>query len=56
MLIGATFLAAAAIEASLSPLAGRLADRRGELVPVRVSLAAAVWSACLRPSRRPGRC
>lgn len=42
LLIGATFLAASAIEAGLSPLAGRLSDRRGELVPVRLSLAAAV--------------
>jgi MFS family permease len=53
LLIGATFLAASAIEASLSPLAGRLADRRGELVPVRVSLAAAVLVSLLAPVVAP---
>ena len=42
LLIGATFLASAGIEAVLSPLAGRLADRRGAIVPIRLSLAAAV--------------
>ena len=31
--IGGTFLAAAAIESGISPLAGRLSDRRGALVP-----------------------
>src|SRR5260370_15946302 len=36
-IIGATFLASAAIEASLAPLTGRLADRRGPLVPGRGS-------------------
>ena len=40
--IGATFLAAAAIEAGISPLAGRLSDRRGALLPIRLALAAAV--------------
>jgi MFS family permease len=40
--IGATFLAAAALEAGISPLAGRLADRRGALLPIRLALAAAV--------------
>ncbi len=39
--IGATFLAAAAIEAGISPLAGRLSDRRGALLPIRLALAAA---------------
>src|SRR5580692_9032488 len=34
VIIGVTFLASAAIETALSPLAGRLSDRRGELVPV----------------------
>ena len=42
LVIGGTFLAASAIEATLSPLAGRLADRRGPVLPVRLSLAAAV--------------
>ena len=39
--IGATFLASAAIEAGISPLAGRLSDRRGALLPIRLALAAA---------------
>jgi MFS family permease len=39
--IGATFLTAAAIEAGISPLAGRLSDRRGALLPIRLALAAA---------------
>jgi MFS family permease len=53
LLIGATFLAAAAIEASLSPLAGRLADRHGALVPVRMSLSAAVVASLLAPRVAP---
>lgn len=50
LLIAATFLAAAAVEAVLAPLAGRLADRRGALVPVRISLAAAVAVCLLAPT------
>jgi MFS family permease len=38
--IGATFLAAAAVEAALSPAVGSLSDRRGRLVPLRAGLAA----------------
>jgi len=53
LLIGATFLASAAIEAGLSPLAGRLSDRRGELVPIRISLAAAVVVSLLAPALAP---
>ena len=53
LLIGATFLASAAIESGLSPLAGRLSDRRGELVPVRLSLAAAVVLSLLAPVAEP---
>ncbi|MGO8883130.1 MAG: MFS transporter, partial [Streptosporangiaceae bacterium] len=53
LIIGATFLASAAIEASLSPLAGRLSDRRGALVPVRLSLAAAVVVSLLAPVLTP---
>jgi MFS family permease len=53
VLIGATFLASAAIESGLSPLAGRLSDRRGELVPVRLSLAAAVVVSLLAPVVAP---
>jgi predicted MFS family arabinose efflux permease len=53
VLIGATFLASAAIEASLSPLAGRLSDRRGVLVPARVSLVVAVGVSLLAPVLQP---
>ena len=53
VLIGATFLASAAIEAGLSPMAGRLSDRRGELVPVRLSLAAGVVVSLLAPVLAP---
>jgi MFS family permease len=48
-LIGGTFLAAAAIESGISPLAGRLSDRRGALLPVRIALAAAVVVSLLTP-------
>jgi MFS family permease len=45
--IGATFLAGAAIEAMLSPVLGRLSDRRGRLLPLRFGLAGAtVLLAC----------
>jgi MFS family permease len=37
--IGAVWLTAAALETVASPLVGRLIDRRGRLLPVRVSLA-----------------
>ena len=53
IVIGATFLAEAAIEAVLSPLAGRLSDRRDPLVPVRVSLAVGVAVSLLAPVLRP---
>jgi predicted MFS family arabinose efflux permease len=53
VIIGATFLASAAIETGLSPLAGRLSDRRGELVPTRLSLAAAVVVSLLAPVLAP---
>ena len=52
-IIGATFLASAAIEASLAPLTGRLSDRRGPLVPVRISLTAAVVVSLLAPVLAP---
>jgi predicted MFS family arabinose efflux permease len=52
-LIGLTFLLAAGIESGLSPLTGRLADRRGPLVSVRVSLAAAVVVSLLAPVLTP---
>jgi len=53
LVIGATFLASAAIETGLSPMAGRLSDRRGELVPVRLSLTAAVVVSLLAPVLAP---
>jgi MFS family permease len=53
IVIGATFLAAAAIESALSPLAGRLSDRRGALVPIQLSLAAAVVVSLLAPLLAP---
>jgi MFS family permease len=52
-LIGLTFLASAAVEAGLAPLSGRVADRRGPLVPVRISLAAAVAVSLLAPALAP---
>jgi MFS family permease len=52
-LIGATFLAAAAIEASLAPVAGRLSDRRGPFVPVRITLIVAVAISLLAPVLAP---
>jgi MFS family permease len=51
--IGVTFLASAAIEAGLSPLAGRLSDRRSALVPVQLSLAATVAVSLLAPTVAP---
>jgi len=47
--IGAAFLAAAAIEAVLSPFLGRYSDRRGRLLPLRVGLVAATLSAVALP-------
>ena len=38
--IGATYLVAAALEAVLSPIVGRISDRRGRLVPIRFGLVA----------------
>ena len=53
IVIGAAFLGAAAIEASLTPLAGRLSDRRGALLPVRISLAGSVAVSLLAPLVAP---
>jgi MFS family permease len=47
--IGAVFLVAAAVEALVSPIAGRLSDRRGRLAPIRAGLAAATVTAVLLP-------
>ena len=50
LLIAGTFLASSAIEGSLSPLAGRQADRRGTIVPVTISLVAAIAVSLLAPT------
>jgi MFS family permease len=52
-LIGATFLLSAALESGLAPLSGRLSDRRSPLVPVRISLAAAIVVSLLAPVVAP---
>jgi MFS family permease len=39
--IGATFLVAAAVEAAMSPAVGRLSDRRGRMLPLRIGLGVA---------------
>jgi len=52
--IGGVWLVGAALETALSPLAGRMIDRRGILVPVQASLAAsAVLSVVLALTPRP---
>ncbi len=50
LIIAGTFLASAGVEAALSPLAGRVADRRGAIVPIRCSLAGAVAISLLAPT------
>ena len=47
--MGAIFLVAAAVEAVISPLTGRLSDRRGRLAPIRVGLGGLVVMAMLLP-------
>jgi MFS family permease len=47
--IGAVFLVSAGIEAILNPLAGRLSDLRGRLLPIRIGLAASAVMAALLP-------
>jgi MFS family permease len=51
--IGAAFLGAAALESGLSPLAGRLSDSREPLMPVRLSLTAAIAVSLLAALARP---
>jgi MFS family permease len=53
VVISAAFLGAAGLEAGLSPLVGRLSDRRGSLAPVRVSLLAAIGVSVLIPLLAP---
>jgi MFS family permease len=50
LVIAATFLAAAGVEAALAPVAGRAADRRGAIVPIRCSLTGAVAVSLLAPT------
>jgi len=50
LVIAATFLASAGVEAALSPVAGRAADRRGALLPIRCSLVGAAAVALLAPT------
>lgn len=40
--IGAVFLAAGLVETAVNPLLGRVSDRRGRLLPIRVALTASV--------------
>jgi MFS family permease len=47
--VGAVFFAAAAVEAVVSPVAGRLSDRHGRLTPIRAGLAASIVAALLVP-------
>jgi MFS family permease len=47
--IGAVFLAAAALEAGVSPPAGRLADARGHRFPLAIALAASAAGAVILP-------
>jgi MFS family permease len=47
--IGAVFLITAAAEAVISPIAGRLSDRRGRYVPIRAGLIGALVMAVLLP-------
>ncbi len=50
LVIAGTFLASAGVEAALAPVAGRAADRRGAIVPIRCSLTAAVAISLLAPT------
>ena len=50
LLIAGTFLASAGLEAILSPVAGRAADRRGAIVPISCSLVGAVAISLLAPT------
>ena len=47
--IGAVFLVAAAVEAVISPIAGRFSDRAGRLAPIRLGLVAAAVMAVILP-------
>ncbi|MGH9303970.1 MAG: MFS transporter [Acidimicrobiales bacterium] len=49
VVIGAAFLGAAALEAGLAPLAGRLADLRGRALPAQLCVASAIVVSVLLP-------
>lgn len=53
VVIAGAFLGSAALEAVLSPLVGRYADKRGRLAPIRLSLLGAVVVTVLLPTLRP---
>jgi MFS family permease len=53
LVIAGTFLASAGVEAALSPVAGRAADRLGAIVPIRCSLAGTVAISLLAPTLAP---
>lgn len=53
LVISLTFLASAAVEAVLAFLSGRLFDRRGAKLPVRIGLSVAVAVSLLAPILRP---
>jgi MFS family permease len=48
--IGAIFLAAAAVEGVITPLVGRVSDRRGRLAPIHIGLAAAIGMGIFLPA------
>lgn len=52
--VAAIFLAAAAVEAALSPLVGRLADREGELRPLRAGVIGVVLACIVFPAPSAG--
>jgi MFS family permease len=47
--VGATYLTSAALEAAASPLVGRISDRRGRVLPLRVALVASAVVCLLLP-------
>jgi MFS family permease len=53
VVIAGVFLGSAAVEVVLSPLVGRLSDRRGPMTPVRLSLVAAIAVTVLAPWLHP---
>ncbi len=53
VIISVTFLASAAVEIVVSPLAGQLADKRGAKLPVQVGLGIGIVVSLLAPVLRP---